>query len=40
MITFKEPQGLRLIHDFVSPEEETEIMQELDARPWAGLGVK
>ncbi|KAG0295285.1 hypothetical protein BGZ98_001442 [Dissophora globulifera] len=32
--------GLQLIYDFVSADEEAALVQQLDARPWAGKGVE
>ncbi|KAJ2962619.1 hypothetical protein NQZ79_g2262 [Umbelopsis isabellina] len=31
--------GLRVIHDFVSPEEEAKLVENCDQQTWSGLGV-
>ncbi|CAO3567251.1 unnamed protein product [Mortierella alpina] len=33
-------EGLEVVHDFVTEEEESLLMQELDARDWAGKGIE
>ena len=36
----KAPQGLQVIYDFVTEEEETSLIQQLDAQHWAGRGIE
>jgi hypothetical protein len=32
--------GLSMIHDFITPEQEEELMRHLDSMPWGGNGVE
>jgi hypothetical protein len=33
------PEGLHLIHDFISPEEESTLITQIDCYPWCGAGI-